>query len=796
MVRRALPPLRGEVDGAEPLDLFLKVDPGRIQLALDRVHAGGVDLLAHLRALVVRLEGFADLLAVVHEVEDEGVLLEGMHAVQPGQRLHGLDAGEPLVHEHRVQERLIEPGLVLLRDEQNLVLLAREALGQLLLGDAVVHAGLGVGDAREPVVHHGARKGHQRPDGVALLPDAAIEALLVADRFEARPGHHHRLGPAADLVPRHRLEVLDHHLRLLRDVVGVQPHEPRQRLRGLLALDGGVVLARLEQPEVRPVRGVVLQHVEDEPLLDRLPHGVAVHRPPLAAEHGEGPVLRGGGEGEEAEVRLPSPLGHAAEELFQVFPALLGGTLPRLFPKVLSAQHLLEVRRRLAALGAVRLVDDDRATPGRDRSRAGRSALFRHLEQVARDERELLQGGDDHRHRALKRFGELARAFVDPLHDPAPVLELVDRVLELLIEHDAVGDHDHAVEDALVGRVMQGREPMGEPADRVALAAARGVLDEVVVARALAAGGVHQQADRLELVMAGEDHGLHPDLAPPVVALLVDLQVDEAGEEVEQAVGRQHLLPQVCRAVVPAGGVGRVAGCALESLVERQEFRRFAGQPGGHEHRLGIHGEMNQCASLELEDRLTRVPLALVLAPSVLDGLAGERVLQFQRHHRNAVQAQRDVERLLGVRREMELAGKSQAVGGIASLEFRIQIVRRLEVRRAKRSAVALEPMTKCRERAVSVHPLAQIAEHLLLSLGAVKPFQLGPILWLGFADEGKDRIGKDCAFAVEAVPGDRHITIREQMRLDNGFEGCFGMTTLAHVAIPASFRLNSQTAT
>ena len=43
-------------------------------------------------------------------------------------RLHSLDAREPLVHEHRVQQRLIEPGLVLLRHEQDLILLRREFL--------------------------------------------------------------------------------------------------------------------------------------------------------------------------------------------------------------------------------------------------------------------------------------------------------------------------------------------------------------------------------------------------------------------------------------------------------------------------------------------------------------------------------------------------------------------------------------------------------------------------------------------------------------------------------------------
>ena len=232
------------------------------------------------------------------------------------------------------------------------------------------------------------------------------------------------------------------------------------------------------------------------------------------------------------------------------------------------------------------------------------------------------------------------------LHDAALVLELVDRVLELLIEHDAIRDHDHAVEDALVGAVVQGREPMGKPSDGVALAAAGGVLDEVVVSRALPACGVHEQPHGRELMVAGEDHGLRLDLVAPVVALLFDLQVNEAGENVEQTVALQHLFPQIGRAVAAAGGIGWIARCPRESLVEGQELGRPAGQPGGHEHGVGVYGEVSQRAALEFEDRLARVAVPLVLPACVLDGLAGERILQLQRRHRNAVQAQRDIERL------------------------------------------------------------------------------------------------------------------------------------------------------
>jgi hypothetical protein len=185
-----------------------------------------------------------------------------------------------------------------------------------------------------------------------------------------------------------------------------------------------------------------------------LAHGVAVRGLAAAPEHRERLVLRCGREGEEAQVRLPAALRNAAEQLLEIFAAFLGGLPLRLLAERLAAEHLFQVRRGLAALRAVRLVDDDRAAPGLKRPGAGLAALLGHLEQLAWDERELLQRRDDDRHGALERLGELARALVDLLHDPALVLELVDVVLELLVEHHAIGDDDDAVEDAPVAFIV------------------------------------------------------------------------------------------------------------------------------------------------------------------------------------------------------------------------------------------------------------------------------------------------------------------------------------------------------
>ena len=139
----------------------------------------------------------------------------------------------------------------------------------------------------------------------------------------------------------------------------------------------------------------------------------------------------------------------------------------------------------------MRLVDDHRTTPRWQHSGRLFPAFLRHPEQLARYEGEFLQRGDNHRHAVFERFGKLTRALVNLLNNAAFVLELVDRVLKLLVEHHAVGHHDHTVEDPFIGGVMQRRKAVGEPADGVALAAAGGVLDQIVLPDAVAPRRAH-----------------------------------------------------------------------------------------------------------------------------------------------------------------------------------------------------------------------------------------------------------------------------------------------------------------
>ncbi len=106
------------------------------------------------------------------------------------------------------------------------------------------------------------------------------------------------------------MEVIDHDLGLAADSVVVPLDVAAQLLLGAFDVVFGVVLNGFHQPVVARNRRVLLQHVENEPFLDGLLHGVAVERPPAGhaagverrAEDFQRLVLGCGGEGEVAGI--------------------------------------------------------------------------------------------------------------------------------------------------------------------------------------------------------------------------------------------------------------------------------------------------------------------------------------------------------------------------------------------------------------------------------------------------------------------------------------------------------------
>lgn len=223
-------------------------------------------------------------------------------------------------------------------------------------------------------------------------------------------------------------------------------------------------------------------------------------------------------------------------------------------------------------------------------------------------------------------------------HGRTHLHELLDGRLDLVVEEAPVGDHDDRVEDLLVA-ALQTNELVRQPCDGVRLAAARRMLDQVALARAVRAHIGQRLPHHTELVVA-RPHLPALLLAGARVLLRDDLRV--VLEDVGQPRRGEHLFPQVVR--LEAMRIGRVARAVVVALVEGQEPRALARKLGAHLHRAVVHREVHHAAA-KLEQPLARVAVVLVLLDGVLDGLLGEAVLQLEGSDGQPVDEQAEVQR-------------------------------------------------------------------------------------------------------------------------------------------------------
>ena len=201
-----------------------------------------------------------------------------------------------------------------------------------------------------------ARERDQSADLVAALADVFGQRQMPAHGLDAARQHHHRLGLAVEQRRDVLAEMLDDDRDLLADVVGVKPHPAHDAFQRGVALDFDFVpfLAAAREAEGEAIGRVVLQDVEDEAFLDRLPHRIDVERLRLvrvarrlvgvraAAEDFQRLGLRRRGEGDIGDARLARARRHLRGE--NVFRADLAAVLQRF--QFVGREHRLELRRR------------------------------------------------------------------------------------------------------------------------------------------------------------------------------------------------------------------------------------------------------------------------------------------------------------------------------------------------------------------------------------------------------------------------------------------------------------------
>ncbi len=202
-----------------------------------------------------------------------------------------------------------------------------------------------------------------------------------------------------------------------------------------------------------------------------------------------------------------------------------------------------------------------------------------------------------------------------------------------------------------------------------------------------------------------------------------------------------------------AVGVRWIALAEVVAQVEREEACRLALQLGRHRDRIGVYGEMDERASPERD--VLRVAVVAVLLDRVLDVLAGEVVLELRRCDRDAVEEQAQVERLVRVGVEWQLARDRQAVGVVIGHQLRSDTECGLAVGELDLDVLIANAMPQDIDGPALVDLLGESVNEPLSGervLTAVSRDQLFPLRPLCLFDEGEQLKGVETERGVELL--------------------------------------------
>lgn len=269
------------------------------------------------------------------------------------------------------------------------------------------------------------------------------------------------------------------------------------------------------------------------------------------------------------------------------------------------------------------------------------------------------------------------------------------------------------------------------------------MLDEIAVPRAVLPHIGHQFAHHVQLVIPWKNQSF------------VIFQAHELLQDVHHAVFLEHLFPEV------GGGVAvrvwwvacaAVPTCPSRALVEGQKAGVFARKPGGHPYLGQVYAEIAEDALVELEAHLPRVAVVLPLLLGVLHGLPGVLILQLKGKHRNAVDGQHHIHRIvrgIGVK-PLPVAG--DLVLRVPLGIFLVQRGFRLKEAHPEPPPAMPEPMPQHRKQPIRIAGIVERRAELPLRAYRVLLGKERPLGGLGLLHKADERIHKQPLLRVVAV--------------------------------------------
>ena len=105
------------------------------------------------------------------------------------------------------------------------------------------------------------------------------------------------------------------------------------------------------------------------------------------------------------------------------------------------------------------------------------------------------------------------------------MIELIDGILQLAVQHPTVSNDDDRLENLLVVVIVQAGKSVGKPGNGIGLTGTGAVLNEIVLTGAVGLYIGQQLGHHIQLVIPGEDHPLGLHLAGLFVLLLLQVEI-------------------------------------------------------------------------------------------------------------------------------------------------------------------------------------------------------------------------------------------------------------------------------
>ena len=346
-------------------------------------------------------------------------------------------------------------------------------------------------------------------------------------------------------------------------------------------------------------------------------------------------VFRRSGKSKVTGIAKKLPAFHHGVDLVLVVHLVIGGQ---------AGQCKVHLGGVSAALAGMRFVNNN-----------GKPAVLVFRTDLRQSEGELLDRGNDDPFACCDSVGQVP-GMLSPLYGLCYLHELLDGIADLLIQDTTVGNYDDGINQRMP-ILHKPNELMRKPCDRIGLAAAGAVLNQISFANAICLNIPEQGFHNVQLMIAGKDL-LDSLFVGFRVSFLNNLCI--VFDDTAQLLFCKYVFPKVIRHQTI--GIRWITGAIVIALIEGQEPTIRTSQFGAELDAGVIHSKMHH-AAFESKQLFMGIAVILILLHCVIHVLLGQLILQFKRNDREAVdenaQIQRQSARVDGI---TQLAGHAEDV--------------------------------------------------------------------------------------------------------------------------------------